>query len=69
MAALVAASVVGVVRMSTGHANAPGTLFNLLWVAFDLAIFSVIIKAVRYRGFDPAAEEPPTIIRARRGAA
>ena len=69
MAALVVAAIVGVVRMSTGHANAPGTLFNLLWVAFDLAIFSVIIKAVRYRGFDPAAEQPPPIIRARRGAA
>ena len=69
IAALVAASVVGIVRMSTGHANTPGILFNLLWVGFDLAIFSVIIKAVRYRGFDPAADRPPPITRARRGAA
>jgi cellulose synthase/poly-beta-1,6-N-acetylglucosamine synthase-like glycosyltransferase len=69
MGALVAAAVTGLVRMSLGHANAPGTLFNIVWVAFDLAIFSVIIKAVRYRGFDPAADESPPITRARRGAA
>lgn len=69
IAALVAATIIGLVRMSTGHANVPGTLFNILWVGFDLAIFWVIIKAVRYRGFDPAADDPPSIIRARRGAA
>lgn len=69
LAALVVAAIVGTIRMATGHANAPGTLFNLVWVAFDLAIFSVIIKAVRYRGFDPTADSPPSIIRARRGAA
>ena len=69
MAALVAAAVIGVVRIFTGQANPPGTIFNLLWVGFDLAIFSVIIKAARYQGFEPVAEEPPPITRARRGAA
>jgi cellulose synthase (UDP-forming) len=69
MGALVAAAVVGVVRILTGQANPAGTVFNLLWVAFDLAIFSVIIKAARYRGFEPAAEDPPPVTRARRGAA
>lgn len=69
MGALVAAAVIGVVRIGTGQANPPGTIFNLLWVAFDLAIFSVIIKAARYRGFDPAAEDPPPVPRDRRGAA
>lgn len=69
MGALVAAAVIGVVRIGTDQANPPGTIFNLLWVAFDLAIFSVIIKAARYRGFDPAAEDPPPVPRDRRGAA
>lgn len=68
MAALVAAAVIGVVRILTGQANPPGTIFNLLWVAFDLAIFSVIIKAARYQGFDPA-DPAPSVPRARRGAA
>ena len=43
-----------------------GTIFNMVWVVFDLVIFSVIIQAVRYRGFEPAASTdtatgpPPT---------
>jgi cellulose synthase (UDP-forming) len=69
MAALVLAAVVGVVRIFTGQANPPGTVFNLLWVGFDLAIFSVILKAARYRGFTAAEEAPPVATRARRGAA
>lgn len=68
MAALVAAAVAGVVRIGTGQASAAGTTFNLLWVGFDLAIFSVIIKAARYRGFDAGAPAPIPE-RARRGAA
>ncbi|WP_435741366.1 glycosyltransferase family 2 protein [Nocardioides sp. SYSU DS0663] len=55
MALLVAAAVIGVVRIVLGEAEPPGTVFNLVWVAFDLAIFSVIIRAVRYRGFEPDA--------------
>ena len=69
MAALVLAGVAGVVRIFTGQANAPGTLFNLLWVAFDLAIFSVVIKAARYRGFEPGTVTVPPVNRPRRGAA
>ena len=70
MGALLVAAVVGVIRVLTGEANAPGTAFNLLWVAFDLAILSVIIKAARYRGFEPGtSDDPPTVIRPRRGAA
>ncbi|WP_296601492.1 glycosyltransferase family 2 protein [Nocardioides sp.] len=68
MAALVAAAVAGLVRIGTGQASAAGTTFNLLWVGFDLAIFSVIIKAARYRGFDAGAPAPIPE-RARRGAA
>ncbi|WP_211357091.1 glycosyltransferase family 2 protein [Nocardioides rubriscoriae] len=55
MALLVVAAVAGVVRVATGQANVPGTAFNLVWVAFDLLIFSVIIQAARYRGFAPVA--------------
>lgn len=58
---LVAALAVGVVRILAGQANAPGAVFNMVWVVFDLAIFSVIIKAATYRGFTPAEpvdEEP-----------
>lgn len=52
MAALVLAAVVGVVRVALGEAPLWGTVFNLIWVAFDLAIFSVIIQSARYRGFE-----------------
>lgn len=53
MAALVLAVVIGVVRVAVGQAHLWGTVFNMVWVLFDLAIFSVIIKAARYRGFEP----------------
>ena len=69
MAALVVAGIVGVVRVGLGHAGPAGTAFNLLWIGFDLAIFSVIIKAARFRGFDPDSTPAPVTIRARRGAA
>jgi cellulose synthase (UDP-forming) len=65
---LLLAIVVGVIRIAVGQANVPGTIFNMLWVAFDLAIFSVIIKAARYGGYDPA-EQPDVSARPRRGAA
>jgi cellulose synthase (UDP-forming) len=53
MALLVLAGIAGAARVATGQANAPGTAFNLLWVVFDLFVFSVIIQAARYRGFRP----------------
>jgi cellulose synthase (UDP-forming) len=68
MAALVLALAVGVVRIAVGQANVPGTVFNMLWAVFDLAIFSVIIRAARYGGYDPA-EQPDVSARPRRGAA
>ncbi|MFC4784844.1 glycosyltransferase family 2 protein [Nocardioides sp. MAHUQ-72] len=55
MGLLVLAAVVGVFRVAVGQAGPLGTAFNLVWVAFDLAIFSVIIRAARYRGFEPEA--------------
>jgi cellulose synthase (UDP-forming) len=49
--ALLLALLVGVVRIAVGQAHPLGTIFNMLWVGFDLLIFSVIIQAARYRGF------------------
>ena len=56
MVLLVVAAVVGTVRMLTGQATELGTLVNLVWVVFDLAVLSVIIKAVRHRGPEEPAE-------------
>ncbi len=50
MALLVVAAVVGTVRMVVGEASVLGTVTNLVWVAFDLAVLSVVVQAVRYRG-------------------
>lgn len=52
MGLLVVALVIGAVRLALGEASAFGTVFNIVWVVFDLVIFSVIIRAVRYRGFE-----------------
>ncbi len=52
---LAAAAAAGVVRMAAGQANVLGSLINMIWVAFDLLIFSVIIKAARYQGFQAEA--------------
>ncbi len=57
---LVFAMVVGVVRILAGQANPAGALFNMLWVVFDLLIFSIIIKAALYRGFEPEQPESRT---------
>ena len=56
MGLLVAAMGVGAVRWGVGQADTLGTVLNMVWVVFDLAIFSVIIQAVRYRGFLPAPD-------------
>ncbi|GEP37333.1 cellulose synthase [Nocardioides psychrotolerans] len=62
MGLLVGALVAGSVRMATGQANIPGSLFNMVWVVFDLLIFSVIIKAARYRGYVAPSEPAPTTV-------
>jgi cellulose synthase (UDP-forming) len=56
IALLVVALVVGVVRVAVGTADGTGTLVNTAWVLYDLAVFSVIIQAARYRG--PAETTP-----------
>ena len=54
MVLLVVAAVVGLIRLAVGQATPLGTWANLVWVVYDLAVFSVVITAVRYRGFSPA---------------
>ena len=68
MAALAVSMVVGTVRILVGQANTFGAIFNMVWVAYDLLIFSVIIRAARYRGFTPAAEPLPEPVHARPSA-
>jgi cellulose synthase (UDP-forming) len=52
MAVLVLAVLVGIVRLLLGQGDTLGTLVNFIWVAFDLLIFSVVIEAVRYPGYE-----------------
>ena len=50
MVMLVAASAIGIVHLSSGTLSSLGVTVNLFWVAFDLAILSVAVQALRYRG-------------------
>ncbi|MHA7239504.1 glycosyltransferase [Arthrobacter sp. TMS1-12-1] len=52
MGLLVGAMIIGIIRMIVGQADILGTSVNIVWVIFDLVIFSVIIEAVRYRGYE-----------------
>ena len=51
MALLVVAAVIGVVRAVLGLAPWVGTGINVAWVAYDLLVLSVILDAMRYRGY------------------
>ena len=64
MGLLVLALGAGLVRIVSGQANVPGSVFNALWVIFDLVIFSVIIKAARYQGYrpEPVPQSLPTSV-------
>jgi len=52
--ALAVATLIGVARLVLGIGEPIGTAVNLAWVVFDLAILSVLVPAVRYRGHRPA---------------
>lgn len=54
---LVIASVVGVIRLALGVGEWIGTAVNLAWVVFDLLILSVLVPALRYRGYEPETGE------------
>lgn len=48
---LAVATVIGIVRLALGIGEPIGTAVNLGWVVFDLVILSVLVHAVRYRGY------------------
>ncbi len=56
-AALVVSIIVGAIWLIFGNAEPIGTLINLAWVTFDLISLSVLIGAVKYRGYQAAEEE------------
>ncbi len=53
IAVLVAAAGIGLVRLFVVDAAPFGTAVNVAWVAYDLAVMSVVVRAARYRGFVP----------------
>ncbi|WP_285247839.1 glycosyltransferase family 2 protein [Pseudarthrobacter sp. efr-133-R2A-89] len=53
---LAVAAVVGIIRLATGLAEPLGTLVNVIWVVFDLVVMSILVRAVLYKGYQPAAE-------------
>lgn len=50
-ASLVAATIAGIVRLVILGAEPIGTLVNVGWIAYDLIAMSVLVSALRYRGF------------------
>ncbi|MGV9481754.1 glycosyltransferase family 2 protein [Gordonia aichiensis] len=64
MTALVAACVVGGVRLWLGRADEFPTYLSLAWVALDLLLLAAVIRAARYRGHDgaPAGAEGTALV-------
>jgi cellulose synthase (UDP-forming) len=50
------AAVVGIIRLATGLAEPLGTLVNVAWVIFDLVVMSILVRAVLYKGYEPAGD-------------
>ncbi|WP_368496705.1 glycosyltransferase [Herbiconiux sp. A18JL235] len=50
---LVIAVVVGIIRVVVLQDEFVGTVVNVVWVAYDLLMLSVLVGAVRYRGYVP----------------
>ena len=50
MVMLLAASAIGIFQLHSGMLSPLGVTVNLFWVVFDLAILSVAVQALRYRG-------------------
>lgn len=55
-ALLAVAAVVGIIRLATGLAEPLGTLVNVAWVIFDLVVMSILVRAVLYKGYEPAGD-------------
>ena len=43
-----------IIRLATGLAEPLGTLVNVAWVIFDLVVMSILVRAVLYKGYEPA---------------
>lgn len=59
MGCLAAALVLVGIRYATGQADGIAPLVNILWVVFDLVIFSIVVRAVLYTGPEPRDKESP----------
>jgi len=59
MAALVVALIVVGIRIAVGQAEGIAPYVNIVWVIYDLAVFSIIIRAVLYRGPATTTKETP----------
>lgn len=49
--ALIAAMMAGIIRLVVLHAEPIGTWVNIGWVAYELVAMSVLVRALKYRGF------------------
>ena len=47
---LIIASIIGITRLFLGLNESVGTLVNVAWVIWDIALMSILIPAVRFRG-------------------
>lgn len=63
MGLLAAALVVGGARLVAGLNEPLGTLVNVAWVAFDLVVLSVLVKAAKYSGFEPSERNTDAVHR------
>lgn len=52
-AILLIAAVVGIIRMVAFGLQPLATIINLIWIAYDFATLSVLVGAVRYKGYQP----------------
>ena len=59
MGGLVAALIVVAIRIAVGQAEGIAPYVNIVWVIYDLAVFSIIIRAVLYRGPAATTKETP----------
>jgi cellulose synthase (UDP-forming) len=51
MGLLLAAGVLGILRWSQGQLGLLPTAVNLVWIGYDIAVLSIVVRAVRYRGY------------------
>ncbi|WP_142064715.1 glycosyltransferase [Pseudarthrobacter sp. B4EP4b] len=57
---LAVAAVVGIIRLAAGLAEPLGTLVNVAWVIYDLVVMSILVRAVLYKGYEPAGDPAVT---------